>query len=231
MRPEPGLAGDRAAHAEARQAAEQRQQAALAARVPPGQRRQPLLRQRPPHALVVQGEALRVPRPLLQRPVLPDLLGHGGDGPRQLLAGHGGPGPSRLRPGPARRFLPARKAPRRSARRAELGRRPARAVPPPHPGARLPRTAPGFCRPARGASGPPRLSSRPGALLARAPAGLGQGRGAHRSDPPGGPAGCPALWAAVRAQTAGLWEAAWQRPYAAMYHSPFARHACQKGFG
>lgn len=117
VRPEPGLAGDRAAHAEARQAAEQRQQPALAARVPPGQRRQPLLRQRPPHALVVQGEALRVPRPLLQRPVLPDLLGHGGDGPLQLLARHGA-----ARPGPGR-FLPARKAPR-SARRAGLWRRP-----------------------------------------------------------------------------------------------------------
>lgn len=120
VRPEPGLAGDRAAHAEPRQAAEQRQQAALAARVPPGQRRQALLRQGPPHALVVQGEALRVPRPLLQRPVLADLLGHGGDGPVQLLAGHGAASPEpspppRPRPGPARPAMPSERRARRGA--------------------------------------------------------------------------------------------------------------------
>lgn len=90
MRPQPGLAGDGAADAEARQAAEQREQAVLVPHVLPGPHRQPFLGQRPPHGLTVHGEALRVPRPILQRPVLADLLGHGGDGPVQLLAGHDG---------------------------------------------------------------------------------------------------------------------------------------------
>lgn len=90
VRPQPGLAGDGAAHAEARQAAEQRQQSVLVPHVLPGPHGQPFLRQRPPHGLVVHGEALRVPRPILQRPVLADLPGHGSDRPVQLLAGHGG---------------------------------------------------------------------------------------------------------------------------------------------
>lgn len=58
MRPQPGLAGDHAAHTEQRQAAQQREQPLLAPHVLPGQHRQPLLRQRPSHGLVVQSEAL-----------------------------------------------------------------------------------------------------------------------------------------------------------------------------
>lgn len=123
VRPQPGLAGDHAAHTEQRLAAEQREQPMLAPHVLPGQHRQPLLRQRPPHGLVVQGKALRIPRPLLQRPILAHLFGHSGDRAVQLLAGHGSsPDPDPLPP-PATSGVP-RKPPQAS---------PPEAVPPPTP--------------------------------------------------------------------------------------------------
>lgn len=113
VRPQPGLAGDHAAHTEQRLAAEQREQPMLAPHVLPGQHRQPLLRQRPPHGLVVQGKALRIPRPLLQRPILAHLFGHSGDRAVQLLAGHGAsPDPDPLPP-PATSGVP-RKPPQAS---------------------------------------------------------------------------------------------------------------------
>lgn len=88
--PQPGLARDQAAQTEEREAAEQLQEAALAAHVGPGPRRQPTFRVRPSQRLIVQGVALRVARPLPLLPQGPHAAGQLGDQPGpHLLPRHG----------------------------------------------------------------------------------------------------------------------------------------------
>nr|XP_051686255.1 probable crossover junction endonuclease EME2 isoform X2 [Oryctolagus cuniculus] len=117
--PQPGLARDQAAQAEARQAAEQLQQAALAARVGPGAHGQAAARVRPRQGLVVQGVALRVPRLLSLLPQGAHAAGQLRDQPRpNLLARHG---PA------ARPRAPGRKLPRLRGARARRKRAGARA--------------------------------------------------------------------------------------------------------
>ena len=73
---QPGLAGKEATHSEHPHACQQGEEATLPADILPGQHRQHLPCERPPHRLIVQGEFLGLSRPGLQLSVRPDLPSH-----------------------------------------------------------------------------------------------------------------------------------------------------------
>lgn len=73
---QPGLPSKEATHSEHPHAGQEREETTLPANVLPGQDRQPLPCVRPRHRLIVQGELLGLPRPVLQLSISPDLPSH-----------------------------------------------------------------------------------------------------------------------------------------------------------